>query len=373
LPKLMRTLHFDTELAWRGGQQQVLLLAGGLARRGVGVTLAAPAASALIERARGAGLPVESLAARGDLDPAAALRLARLLRSERFDLIHCHTAHAHGVALLGLRFLARAKRPKLVVSRRVAFSSASSFLTRNKFRGADLILAVSQAVREGLIGAGIEPARVAVVRDGIALDRKPVDPAERERIRRLFRLAPADRLVLHLAHLGAEKGQTDLIAAVPRIHAAVPNACIAIVGQGVMRERLERQAASLGTRIFFVGFWPPGRVPALLAAADVFVLPSRREGLGSVLFEAMAAGLPIAASRTGGIPEIVCDNETGLLVPPGDPPALADAVTRLLTDPQLSARLAAAALEFVRREGSAERMIDETLAAYRAMLDSRAS
>lgn len=368
----MRTLHFDTELAWRGGQQQVLLLAGGLARRGVGVTLAAPAASALIERARCAGLPVTPLAARGDLDLAAALRLARLLRAAPFDLIHCHTAHAHGVALLGRRFLPRAERPKLVVSRRVAFSSASSFLTRRKFGGADLILAVSQAVREGLVRAGIEAARIAVVRDGIALNRESVDPAERERIRRLFRLSPTDQLVLHLAHLGAEKGQADLIAAVPRIHAAVPNVCIAIVGQGAMRERLERQAASLGARIFFVGFWPPERVPALLAAADVFVLPSRREGLGSVLFEAMAAGLPVAASRTGGIPEIVSDDQTGLLVPPGDPSALADAVVRLLTDPRLSARLAATALEFVHHEGSAERMIDQTLAAYRALLDSHA-
>jgi glycosyltransferase involved in cell wall biosynthesis len=365
----MRTLHFDSELAWRGGQQQVLLLALGLARRGVDVTLATPGGSALQQRARGAGLAVTPLAARGDLDLAAALRLARLLRAEHFDLLHCHTAHAHGVALLAGRLLRRAARPKLVVSRRVAFSS-SSFLTRNKFRRADLVLAVSQSVREGLIAAGIEPDRVRVVRDGIALDRPPVDPAERERIRRLFRLAPSDRLVLHLAHLGAEKGQADLIAAVPRIHAAVPEACIAIVGQGSHRDQLERQAASLGTRIFFVGFWPPERVPALLAAADVFVLPSRREGLGSVLFEAMAAGLPIAASRTGGIPEIVREGETGLLVPPGDPAALAAAVIRLLTDPGLGARLAAAALAFVRSEGSAERMIDETLAAYRLLTAS---
>ncbi|HEV2388036.1 MAG TPA: glycosyltransferase family 4 protein [Candidatus Acidoferrales bacterium] len=366
----MRILHFDTERQWRGGQQQVYLLVEGLGRRGIQATLAAPPDSALFERASRGGLTVRPLAARGDADPAAILRLGRLLRRERFDLLHVHTAHAHGVAAMALRLLPRRLRPRLVVSRRVVFSSASS-LTRRKFRRVDCVIAVSLAVRQGLLDAGIDPERVQVVRDGARIGRQAPDPQERERVRRLLGLAPGARLVLHLAHFAEEKGQEDLIAAVPAIRAAVPAAFIAVVGQGALRDRFEGQAATQAGGILFAGFWPPDRVPALMAAAELFVLPSRHEGLGSVLLEAMAAGLPIVATRTGGIPEIVRDGATGLLVPPGDPPALAAAVIRLLSDPALAARLAAGAREFVEREGSAERMIEETVAVYRALAGRR--
>lgn len=367
----MRILHFDTERFWRGGQQQVYLLLGGLRRRGIDSTLAAPLDSALLERVRRDDFPVHPLAARGDADPVAIFRLARLLRRERFELLHAHTAHAHGVAAAALRLLPRRLRPKIVVSRRVIFSRAS-FSTRRKFDRADRIIAVSLAVREGLVGSGIDSARIQVVRDGVPIGQQPAANDERERVRRLLGLRPNDKLVLHLAHLSEEKGQSDLIAAAPAIRRAVPGASIAMVGQGLLRERLERQASAHAEGILFAGFWPPDRIPTLLAAANLFVFPSRQEGLGSVLLEAMAAGLPIVATRTGGIPEIVRDGCTGLLVPPGDPPALADAVIRLLSDPALAARLAAAALEFVEREGSAERMVGQTLAVYRALAGEHA-
>ncbi len=366
----MRTFHVDTELAWRGGQRQVLLLVEGLVRSGVSATLAAPAKSSLYDRARRAGFAVVPLAARNDADPFAILRLASLLRREHVDILHCHTGRAHGIALLARSCVPFSRRPKLVVSRRVAFASAS-FLTRWKFAGADRVIAVSEAVKQGLIAAGLDPGRIAVVRDGIPLGATAPDGAERERVRRLFHLTPADRLILNVAHLGAEKGQSDLIAAADRIHATAPDARVAIVGGGKLRAKLERQASKAGGgRILFAGFWPPERISTLLAAAAVFVLPSRQEGLGSVLLEAMAAGVPVVAASTGGIPEIVRDGSTGLLVPPGNPAALADAVIRLLKDPGLAGRLVAGGLEFVRKEGSADRMVEETIGVYRELAGS---
>jgi glycosyltransferase involved in cell wall biosynthesis len=362
----MRTLHFDTELSWRGGQRQVLLLVEGLMRRGVGVTLAAPAKSSLYERARRVGIAVVPLSARNDADPLAVIRLAVLLLRARFDILHCHTARAHGIAQLAQRFVPVSRRPVIVVSRRVAFASAS-FLTQRKFARAGRVIAVSEAVKQGLVTAGVDPGRIAVVRDGIPLGEAAPDPAARDRVRRLLHLAPADRLVLNVAHLGAEKGQSDLIAAAPRIHAAAPDARIAIVGGGKLRAKLEQQAAKAGGKILFAGFWPPERISELLAAAAVFVLPSRQEGLGSVLLEAMAAGVPVVAASTGGIPEIVRDGETGLLFPPGNSAALAESVIRLLQDRALAARLSAAGLEFVRQEGSADRMVEETLAVYHSL------
>jgi glycosyltransferase involved in cell wall biosynthesis len=363
----MRTLHVDTELAWRGGQRQVLLLVEGLVRRGASATLAAPAESSLYDRARRAGIAVAPFSARNDADPFAVVRLAGLLRRERFDILHCHTGRAHGIALLARPLVPISRRPKIVVSRRVIFASAW-FLTRRKFAGAERVIAVSEAVKRGLVAAGIDPGRIAVVRDGVPLGEAASDPAERDRVRRLLHLDPAERLILNIAHLGAEKGQSDLIAAAARIHAAVPDSRVAIVGGGKLRAKLERQAAkSGGGRILFAGFWPPERISSLLAAAAVFVLPSRQEGLGSVLLDAMAAGVPVVAASAGGIPEIIRDEATGLLVPPGNPAALAEAVVRLLGDAALAARLAAAGLEFVRKEGSSDRMVDETLGVYREL------
>lgn len=363
----MRTLHVDTEVAWRGGQRQVFLLVEGLVRRGVSAALAAPANVSLYERACRAGITVEALSARNDADPFAVMRLAGLLRRERFDILHCHTGRAHGIALLARPLVPRSRRPKIIVSRRVAFASASH-LTRWKFAGVDRVIAVSEAVKHGLVAAGLDPGKIAVVRDGIPLDEASPDPAERDRVRRLLNLAPTDRLILNVAHLGAEKGQSDLIAASARIHAARPDARVAIVGGGELRAKLERQAAKAGGgKILFAGFWPPEQISSLLAAATVFVLPSRQEGLGSVLLEAMAAGIPVVAASTGGIPEIVCDGSTGLLVPPGHPAALADAVIRLLNDPALAASLSAAGLKFVREAGSADRMVEETMHVYREL------
>lgn len=366
----MRTLHFDTELAWRGGQQQVLLLVAGLVRRGVQAQLAAPAGSALAARAREAGIEVTPLSARNDADPLAAFRLARLLRRQPAEILHCHTARAHAIGLLARRLLPNSRRPMVVVSRRVAFTALSA-LTRSKFAGANRVIAVSQAVRQRLVSAGVPAGRISVVHDGIPLDRPAPAPADRERVRHFLRLKPSDFLVAHVAHLGAEKGQSDLIAAAPRVFAELPSAVIAIVGAGNRRAHLERKAAAVGAaRILFIGFWPPEDVPALLSAADVFVFPSRKEGLGSALLEAMAVGTPVVATSTGGIPELVRDGVTGLLVPPRDPPALAAAILRLLRDPALRSQLSSAAAEFVRDRGSAERMVEETIAVYRAMFSS---
>ncbi len=366
----MRTLHFDTELAWRGGQQQVLLLVAGLVRRGFPAQLAAPAGSALAARARAAGIEVTPLSARNDADPLAAFRLARLLRRRPAEILHCHTARAHAIGLLARRLLPKSRRPMLVVSRRVAFTALSA-LTRGKFAGADRVIAVSEAVRERLVSAGVPAERISVVRDGIPLDRPSPVPADRERVRRFLRLGPKDFLVAHVAHLGPEKGQSDLIAAAPRVYAELPSAVIAIVGGGDRRAHLEREAAAAGAaRILFIGFWPPEDVPALLSAADVFVFPSRKEGLGGALLEAMAVGTPVVATSTGGIPELVRDGVTGLLVPPRDPAALAGAILRLLRDPALRSRLSGAAAEFVRARGSAERMVEETIAVYRALFPS---
>lgn len=183
-PRPMRTLHLDTEFTWRGGQQQLRYLLEGLAARGIGATLLAQPGSPLVERARAAGIDAKPFASRGEVDLLAAWRLARLLRGERFDILHCHTAHAHGIGVAARWLTPRRRRPKLVVARRVLFGWNPSLppsaqvglsgFARWKYRQAGRIVAVSNAVKQGLVknnarGAHQKPLRAQKVRVGHAM------------------------------------------------------------------------------------------------------------------------------------------------------------------------------------------------------------
>lgn len=370
----MRSLHIDTEPTWRGGEQQLFHTLEGLRERSLPAALLAQPDSPLLERTLAAGLDARPFRIRSELDLAAARRLGHLLRDERFDILHCHTPHAHAIALLARWFTPVDRTPKLVVARRVDFAirRRSDFprLGATKYNRADVIIAVSKAVRDILIRDGVLPERVAVVYEGIDVARIERAPDRRQEIRASLGIREGERLVLNVAALTAHKGQRYLVAAVPAIRAACPAARVVIFGEGELRDELQAQAGKLklGDALIFAGFRPPEEIPSVLKAADVFVMSSVEEGLGTSLFDAMAAGTPIVATRAGGIPEIVQDGETGLLVPTHDSAALAKDVVRLLKDAVLARRLAAAAAIHVRREGTKERMVDETIRVYRELL-----
>lgn len=368
------SLHMDTEPTWRGGEHQLFYTLEGLRARGLPCALLAQPSSPLLERARAAGFDARPFRMRGEADAMAAWRLARLLRDEFFDIVQCHTPHAHAIALVAIGLVAAARKPKLVVVRRVDFSIHRPgdvlSLGRRKYNHADCIVAVSDAVRGVLIRDGVDPAKIALVREGIDVERVLRAPDRTAEVRAALGLHPGEKLVLNVAALTAHKGQRYLVEAVPHILARCPDVRVVIFGEGELRAELEAQAhaLSLGDRLFFAGFHAPEEIPSVLKAADVFVMSSVQEGLGTSLFDAMAACVAIVATRTGGIPEIVRDNETGLLVPPRDSSALADAVARLLHDRALSRRLAEAAARFVRVEGTKERMVEETIRVYRKVL-----
>lgn len=368
--RAMRSLHIDTERTWRGGEQQLLYTVEGLRARGLPATVLAQPDSPLLKRARAAGCDVRAFPMRGEADLAAAWRLRRLLRGEPFDILHCHTPHAHAIVLAARWFLPAARCPKLVVSRRVDFSirrPGDVFrLSVRKYNRADRILAVSAAVRDVLVRDGVDPARITMVREGVDVARIERAPERTAEIRQMLGIREGERLVGNVAALTAHKGQRYLVGAVPAIRAACPGARIVIFGEGELRAELEAQAHSLGLgdALVFAGFRPPEEIPSILKALDLFVMSSIEEGLGTSLFDAMAAGTPIVATRAGGIPEIVQDGETGVLVEPRNSEALAGAVARMLRDESLARRLAAAALEFVRREGTTERMVEETVQVY---------
>jgi glycosyltransferase involved in cell wall biosynthesis len=179
-----------------------------------------------------------------------------------------------------------------------------------------------------------------VVPNAVELQRfdAPPDPGRRA-VRQQWGI-PADAPVLGvLARLSPQKGITFLLAAMPAILAQHPDTFALVVGEGYLRPELEAQAQALGVaeRVLLVGYRQ--NVVEYLRAFDLFVLPSLFEGMPLSILEAMGAGLPVIATAVDGTPEVVLDGETGLLVPPADPPALAEAVNRLLADRELAARL----------------------------------
>ncbi len=364
----MRVLHCNTERTWRGGEQQNLWLAAGLRELGEESEVVAPPGSPLAARARAAGLTVHEVRMRGEWDLPAARRLGRLFRERRPDLVHCHTSHAHTLAALAAR---GAGRPRLVVSRRVDFSIYRNFLRLSRFKylhmGVDRYVAISGAVREQLARDGVPSARIEVVASGIDADR--IERAARKDLRVDLGLPPGTPLVGDVAAFGWHKAQEVLVEATPLLLRAVPAAHVALIGEGECRPKVEavaRRLGLLGTRVHFCGFRDD--VPEVLGSLDAFVMCSVMEGLCTSALDAQAAGVPVVASRVGGLVEAVADGETGILVPPRDPAALADAVARVLLDRGLGDRLGKAGRARVRERFSVKAMVEGTRSVYRRLL-----
>ncbi len=360
----------DLAREWRGGQSQALLLLQGLAARGHGVELLAVRDSALAQRVAAHGLPVHLVPDTGRR-LSATWTLRRLLRASKFEIVHVNEAHA-----LSAAWLARVHhRVPLIVARRVTFPIARSRISVARYCAADRILAVSQAVRAELLSAGLDATRINVIPDGVKIPAR-ISPEERAQARGQWKIAPGECVLAFVASLTPEKGHAVLLNAFAELRSAgfqhkAPPCRLLIAGDGVLRRSLEQQAEALGisSSTIFAGFVEDIRT--VYAALDVFVFPSLHEGGGTSLLEAMACGLPVIASATGGINEIIEDQRNGLLLREATTHSLADVAARLLTAPELQQILGEAARQTVETRFSAEMMVINTLAVYEQNLAER--
>ena len=348
----MRVLPVDTAAGWRGGQNQVLLSALGMAVRGHQVALACRAGGILEGRARSAGLDVHAFPFRGDWSPSAALGLARLTRRGQPEVVHAHDPHALAAALV-------AGGPR-VASRRVDFA-VKGRASRWKYGRCERIIAVSEAVAAVLRRDGVATDQVRVVYEGVPT--RPPQPGGRAVLAALG--VPMTALVVGtVAALTDHKDHQTLLSAAAQVAARVPEAHFVIVGDGDRKAALYAQAAALGLqgRVVFAGFRED--LDRLIPAFDVFCLSSKMEGLGTSLLDAMCFARPVVATAAGGIPEAVEDGVTGRLVPVQDPAALAAALVTVLTDPAQRERLGTAGRRRFESRFSADRMVEATLAVY---------
>jgi len=360
----MFSLHVDTARTWRGGQNQVLLTVNGLRAIGHRATLVAHPDGELRQRAA-EGLDLIPLAPRSEMDLSAAWKFSRLIKRLEPDVIHAHDPHGVAMASLALSLGGAAKAarpPALVASRRVDFHLQGNSFSRWKHRQVDCFITASELIRRMLVADGVPEDRTVTVHEGI--DVEHVVHAPSVNVHEAFFLPHGAPVVGNVAALVPHKGQRYLIDAAHLVVQQVPDARFVILGEGELREHLQKQVHEhhLEKHVLLPGFRTD--VLGCMKAFDLFVMSSVTEGLGTSLLDAMACGLPIVATRAGGIPEIVEDGVNGLLVPIRDAHALADAIVRALKDAELRRRLGGAGFARVNERFTVERMVAGTAAVY---------
>jgi glycosyltransferase involved in cell wall biosynthesis len=335
----------------------MLMLTEGLRKAGHEQAVVCREGSGLEKRAAQEGFRVFSLPAH---DPGHAFGI--LLWRQELETWAPHILHAHDGRGQSLAWLASLGLPvRRVASRRVTFLPSDRWTFRLKYaHTCHAVVAVSENIRELAVQAGVPRERITVIPDGIDIPAQLPDAAERRRLRTSWQ-CENDAFVVGL--LGAstpEKGQGAALAAIALLGKKLPQARLILAGDAPVHPP--------GARILHLGAIED--LASFFPGLDLFVMPSRAEGLGSSALWAMAYGLPVVATRVGGLPEIVVENETGWLIPPGSPQALADAIF-------LAARDRPKLLEFGRRgrqraEGfSAAIMVSSTEALYYRLIGGR--
>jgi glycosyltransferase involved in cell wall biosynthesis len=345
-----------------GAQEHVYNLVTRLDRERYDVSVLALSGGPGVRRLERTGLSVCVLDEMSDEEAISAV--ASHLAAVDADVVHNHMYRAEVVGTQAAWSVAAAGRRRPFVVGTVHSSRIRSEEDRDLLRGLtprmDHLIAVSRAIVRKLEDEGRVGAPISLIYNGVDLARYS-EQAACPTLLQEFDI-PADASIVGVvARLEPEKGHPTLLEAWPAVLRQVPGARLLIVGEGSQRELLEVQAASLGLldsvapAVLFTG--RRDDVPAVTAALDVAVLPSYREAQGLSILEAMALSRPVVASAVGGIPEMIDDGRTGLLVPPKDAAALAAAITRLLRDPAEATRIGRAGHDLVHERYCVEQMV----------------
>lgn len=375
----MRVLHLISSAGYGGAEAQILELGRGQVRAGQQIGLLVlhrpkrgRTIHPLVSRARTWGITVTQLEDRVRIPFWLIPKIVRQLREGAFDLLH---THGYKADLLGVIAAYMAKIP--VVATIHGYTDA--FPTVRMYRRLDLlmlrrfpkVMAVSDYLRQELMASGLAPHRVVTVHNAIDPDVfVSATCADRRKIRTELGIGPNASVALTVGRLNPEKGHRYLLESVQLVCQHISNLHVLIVGEGPLRQRLEAMACSLhlDTLVSFLD-WRDD-VASLMAASDLFVLPSTRESFGLVILEALALGIPVIATRVGGVPEIIRADETGILVEPQDAKALARAMVWALTNPAQAGQLARQGQAMVRQRFSVEAMVKATNRVYHEVISS---
>jgi glycosyltransferase involved in cell wall biosynthesis len=327
--------------------------------------------NAFLAAARAAGLNAEPIHEGRRFDIRVVWALRRRLRAFQPHLLQTHSVKSHFLVRFGRLnrlyrwvafhhgYTATARKTKLY-----------NQLNRWSLRAPRMVITVCGPFAEQLRRHGV-PARKTRILHNSVEPAAPVSDTGRDELRRQLGIAPHARVVLTVGRLSYEKAQRDLIDAIAHIRPRWPAVRLVVVGDGPERMRLERQTASLAQRDVVVFAGHVVDVRPVYAIADVFVLPSLSEGSPNVLLEALAAGVPVVATEVGGVRELIEHEANGLLTPPADPKAMADAIERVLSDEVSAAARSREGRKRVLQDFAPETYSARLLELYEQVLDSR--
>jgi glycosyltransferase involved in cell wall biosynthesis len=388
VPAPVRIMRVIARLNMGGPALHVSYLTAGLKERGYATTLVAGSLARGEESmafvADGLGVQVISIAElHREISPVrdalAVLRLARLIRLQRPQILHTHTAKAGAIGRLAA-LLAGDARPPIIVHTFHGHVLRGYFgpwrtlffrlLERWLAKVATVLIAVSPEVRDDLIALGVAPAeKFVVIRLGIELEQR-VDPGQDGRLetRRMLGIPPDRFVVGWIGRMTGVKRTDDVLLALKHLRELEVDAALCMVGDGPDREHVEQRASELGIvrYCFFLGYQE--EVAPYYAVFDAMVLPSGNEGTPVSAIEALASGRPVVATRVGGVPDVVRDGQDGFLVESGDVEQLAERLAQLARDPELRDQMGRAGRARVLPRYAVARLVDDVDDLYRSLL-----
>lgn len=366
----MRILFLTTHLNTGGITTYLMTLTKGLISRGCSVHIASSGGNMETTfTAKGARLINLNIRTKSELSPRLYLampHLKRYIKEQNIEIIHAQTRITQ---VMG-RWLNSLSRVPYVSTCHGYFKPR---LSRRIFPcWGDAMIAISPAVYEHLEhDFGVKREKIALISSGVDIDEFPMmDEGIKTVNRRRFGLGD-EPLIGIVARLSDVKGQDILIKAMKIVIEKIPRAKLFIAGEGKWEAELKDLVRSLGLTHHVIFHPRVNQTAEILSMLDVFVMPSRSEGLGLSVMEAQACGLPVVTSRVGGIPSLIEDGKTGFLVEPENPGALAEALVKVLESPNLARRVGSAARKFVEEHCSSDKMVDKTLALYKGITQKR--
>ena len=372
-----RILYVIDGIEFGGGERVFAQLLNGLPEDRFEPYLASAPNDAFLKNIKSKNLVFYPVDFSNRFNPLPLMRLYRIVKSQRIDIVHSQGARADFFARIAAKL---AKVPiiistvqMLVEGYNVGYLKRFLYQTFDRFseRFVDYFLVVSSVLKENMIEVhGIPPDKIIKIYNGIETDYyKPVGNEEmRYKIRREFAVNDSDILIASLGRLVWQKGFEYFLHAIPEILREIPDARFILVGDGPLRPELERLAVELGEgdKIIFAGY--RSDVRDVLAALDIVVIPSVLEGFPMITLEAMAMAKPIVAAKIDGITEQITDGINGILIPPKDSSAIAQAIITLINNRGKAKAMGLAARKKVEQEFSVDKMVAETEKVYLSLL-----
>jgi glycosyltransferase involved in cell wall biosynthesis len=360
----MKIVHVETGRHFYGGAQQVIWLIEGLAARGVENLLVCSPGSSIDKVARDTAIPVRNLDCAGDFDFGFAWQLGRLARSEKPDVVHCHSRR--GADFLGGQALALSRVPA-VLSRRVDHTEPG-LIAGWRYRPFRKVIAISEHIATVLEDGGIQPERLTIIRSAVNVDSINATP-DCEAFRDEFGTSDGDFVIAVIAQFIPRKGHRYLFDVIPKLRDKHPTIRVILFGSGPGEANLRALATRLNLfgNLQFAGFRED--LDDFLACIDLLVHPALQEGLGVAMLKAAAAGVPVLAFDTAGAREAVVHGKTGVLVPPGDTAKLQKAIALLIDETEMRHELGAAGRQRMKDEFLVATMVDKHIDLYESVIN----